>query len=452
MAYTLIKNALVVTMDETQGDFRGDILIDGTRIAAMGQGLQMEGAVVVDATDFIVIPGLVNAHMHTWQAGLRTIASNWTLPEYFRWVHAGLATRFEPEDIRIATLAGALNQLDIGTTTLADWCHNNPTPLHTDSGIEGLKQSGIRATFMHGTPKPDPVPGQRPFWEVPHPRTEVIRLARELRSNNDGLLSLGLAILGPHYSTLEVALEDFALAREFGFVASMHQGGGPARSPDGWAKLEAAGLLSKAINIVHGNDLSDEQLARFVDAGVSFTVTGESEMICGHGHPIVGRLRDLGVMPSLGSDIESGLSGDMLTAARITLSHQRALDNIAARQAGGIGGKNRMRTRDALAWITIEGARMLGQEDTIGSLAPGKQADLVMISTRSLNMQPVHDPVSAVVMYANQSNIDSVMVAGNWRKRHGKLMHNDVGAVMEALQRTSSRIVEALGIQPTDLQ
>lgn len=451
MAYTLIKNAFVVTMDETQGDFRGDILIEGSRIAAAGHALEMQDAAIIDARDFIVIPGLVNAHLHTWQAGLRTIASNWTLPEYFRWVHAGLATQFEPEDIRIATLAGALNQLENGTTTLADWCHNNPTPLHTDAGIAGLRQAGIRATFMHGTPKPNPAPGQRPFWEVPHPRSETIRLAREL-SSDDGMLSLGLAILGPHYSTLEVALEDFALAREFGLVASMHQGGGPARSPEGWARLEAAGLLGKSINIVHGNDLPDEQLSRFVNAGVSFTVTGESEMVSGHGHPIVGRLRDLDVRPSLGSDIESALSGDMLTAARITLSHQRALDNIAARQAGTLGGKSRVRTRDALAWITIEGARMLGREDMIGSLVPGKQADLVMISTRSLNMQPVHDAVSAVIMHANQSNIDSVMVAGNWRKRHGKLTHNDVGAVMEALQRSSSRIVGALGIQPSDLQ
>lgn len=451
MAYTLIQNAFVVTMDETQGDFRGDILVDGARIAALGRGLAIDDAVVADATDFIVTPGFINAHLHTWQAGLRTIASNWTLPEYFRWVHAGLATQFEPEDIRIATLAGALNQLENGTTTLVDWCHNNPTPLHTDAAIAGLRQAGIRATFMHGTPKPDPVPGQRPFWEIPHPRGEVVRLARELGSNDD-LLSLGLAILGPHYSTLEVAREDFALAREFDLIASMHQGGGPAKSPDGWARLEAAGLLGKSINIVHGNDLPDEQLSRFVEAGVSFTVTGESEMISGHGHPIVGRLHELGVRPSLGSDIEAALSGDMLTAARITLSNQRALDNISARQAGTLGGKSRVRTRDALAWITIEGARMLGKEASIGSLAPGKQADLVMISTRSLNMQPIHDAVSALVMHANQSNIDSVMVAGNWRKRHGRLIHDDVGAVMEALQRSSSRIVGALGIQPSDLQ
>jgi 5-methylthioadenosine/S-adenosylhomocysteine deaminase len=451
MARTLIRNAQIITMDDAHGTFRGDIAIDGTSIAALGRSLDMPGADIVDATDFIVIPGLVNAHLHTWQAGLRTIASNWTLPEYFRWVHAGLATQFTPEDIRVATLAGALNQLENGTTTLVDWCHNNPTPEHTDAGIAGLAQAGIRAMFMHGSPKPNALPGQRPFWEVPHPRNEVIRIKREL-DRSDSLIGLGLAILGPHYSTLDVAFEDFALAKEFGLVASMHQGGGPARSPDGWLRLEEAGLLGKGINIVHGNDLSDEQLQRFVRAGVTFTVTGESEMVSGHGHPIVGRLRDLGVRPSLGSDIECALSGDMLTAARITLSHQRALDNIAARQTGTLGGKSRTRTRDALAWITIEGARMLGLEESIGSLVPGKQADLVLISTASLNMQPVHDPVSAVIMHANQSNIDSVMVAGRWHKRHGKLAYDNVSGVIQALRRSGNRILNALGIQQSDFE
>ena len=75
-----------------------------------------------------MLPGLINAHMHTWQTALRSVAANWTLLEYFRHVHAGLATVFVPEDIHIATLAGALNQLDHGVTTLVDWAHNNPTP------------------------------------------------------------------------------------------------------------------------------------------------------------------------------------------------------------------------------------------------------------------------------------------------------------------------------------
>ena len=190
-----------------------------------------------------MIPGLVNAHMHTWQTGLRAISSNWTLLEYFRWVHAGLATRFLPEDIRIATLAGALNQINCGTTTLVDWCHNNPTPAHTDAAIDGLRESGIRAAFFHGSPKPDPKPGEPHYSEVPHPRNEVERLLRGPFASRDQLLTLGLAILGPHYSTLEVALCDFRLARELKLVASMHQGGGPAKTPNGWDVLEKENLV-----------------------------------------------------------------------------------------------------------------------------------------------------------------------------------------------------------------
>ena len=245
MRKLLIQNATVITMDTRSGDLRpGDILIEGAGIKAVGSDLAPADVEIFDGRSFIVIPGLVNAHMHTWQTGLRAISSNWTLLEYFRWVHAGLATRFNPDDIRIATLAGALNQLNCGTTTLVDWCHNNPTPAHTDAAIDGLHESGIRAAFFHGSPKPDPRPGEPHFSEVPHPRSEVERLMRGPFSSRDQLLTLGLAILGPHYSTLDVALHDFRLAREFGLVASMHQGGGPAKTPKGWDTLEQEDLVA----------------------------------------------------------------------------------------------------------------------------------------------------------------------------------------------------------------
>src|SRR5579863_10683733 len=158
MRRLLIQNATIITMDAREGDLcPGSILIEGDRIAAVGRDLKAPDAEILDGRSFIIIPGLVNAHMHTWQTGLRAISSNWTLLEYFRWVHAGLATRFLPEDIRIATLAGALNQMNCGTTTLVDWCHNNPTPAHTDAAIDGLRESGIRAAFFPGSPKPDQI-------------------------------------------------------------------------------------------------------------------------------------------------------------------------------------------------------------------------------------------------------------------------------------------------------
>lgn len=442
MTRTLIRGATLVTMEAAHGEFIGDLLIEGERIAAIAPRIDAPAAAQIDARGFIVAPGFINAHMHTWQTALRGVAAGWTLTEYFRRMHAGLATRFTPEDVHIATLVGAWNQLDCGTTTLVDWCHNNPTPAHSDAALDALEQSGIRAAFLHGSPKPDPRPGVAPFWETPHPRSEVERLARRLQGSS--LVSLGLAILGPHYSTMEVALHDFALAREFGLLASMHQGGGAARTPDGWARLEAAGLLGPHINIVHGNNLSDAQLARFVDAGMSFSLTPENELTQGHGFPITGRLRKLGATPSLGVDLESVLSGEMFIAARVALGVQRALDHAAFRaQHGEIAARHEVSCREALAWITVAGARMLGMADRIGSLAVGKQADLVLIDARRLNMMPLHDPVSAVVMQASLANIDSVFVGGVARKRHGHLLVDGLPAKQEALRASGERLLRA---------
>jgi cytosine/adenosine deaminase-related metal-dependent hydrolase len=443
---TLIRGATVLTMDR-QGDLpRADILVQDERIVDIAPSLSIDDiAELVDASGCIVIPGLVNAHMHTWQTALRSVASNWTLLEYFRKMHAGLATAFTPDDLFIATRMGALNQLNCGTTTLADWCHNNPTPQHNDAAIEALLSTGIRAAFFHGTPKPDPKPGETPFWEVPHPRAEVERLLKAHQGQR--LLSIQAAVLGPHYSTLEVALHDFRMARELGLIASLHQGGGAARTPDGWQRLEQAGLLGPNINIVHGHALDDEQLQRFCGLGMSFSAAAESEMSQGHGHPLTGRLRRFGRAPSLGVDLESVLSGEMLTQARVALGIQRSLDNVAYRETHGtIPATSTITAREALSWVTVEGARMLQQLDRIGTLAPGKQADLVVIRATDLNMQPVHDPVASVVFQASLANIDSVMVAGQWKKRGGKLLARDLSDDLEQLRASGEKITRAMGL------
>ncbi len=443
LSRTLIRGATVITMD-AQGDLpTGDILVTDDVITEIAPVIHADDAQVVDASGCIVIPGLINAHMHTWQTALRGLAANWTLLEYFQKMHAGLATVFEPEDLHIATLVGAWNQLNCGTTTLVDWCHNNRTPAHNDAAVAGLLESGIRAAFFHGTPKPEPKPGETPFWEVPHPRDEVERLLK--RHQGNPRLSVHAAVLGPHYSTLDVALHDFRMARELDLIASLHQGGGPARTPDGWERLEAAGLLGDNINIVHGHALTDAQLQRFCDLGMSFSAAAESEMSQGHGHPLTGRLRRIGRAPSLGVDLESVMSGDMLSQARIALGIQRSLDNVAYREAHGtIPPTSTITTREALSWVTVEGARMLRQSHRIGSLRAGKQADLVLVRATDLNMQPVHDPVSSVVMQASLANIDSVMVAGRWKKRGGQLIGVDLAPRLVDLQTSGHKIAHAL--------
>lgn len=447
-ARTLICGATILSMEPAIGDLKtGDILIADGRIAAIAPRIEAADAEQVDAKGRICVPGFVNAHMHTWQTGLRSLAADWTLLEYFRWVHAGLATRFRPDDIGIATLVGALGQIDAGTTTLVDWCHNNPTPDHTDAAVAALQESGIRAAFFHGSPKPDPKPGEPHFSEVPHPRAEIERLMRGPFARTDGLLTLGLAILGPHYSTMEVARADFRLAREFGLVASMHQGGGAAKTPGGWETLIAEGLAGPGINVVHGNDLSDDLFARLVDLGASFSVTPENEMTQGHGFPVTGRLLKRGAAPSVGVDLESVLAGDMMGVARIALGMQRVLDNTDSRRdTGAIPPTSTVRVRQALEWITIEGARMLGLDARIGSLAPGKQADLVLIDARALHLQPVHDPVATVVMQAGRGDVEAVMIAGRFMKKNRTLLASGLDEKLARLKASGARIVDEVGL------
>lgn len=429
-------------MDARAGDVgQGDVLIEDDRIAAIAPHIDAGDAEVIDAAQMIVMPGFVNAHIHTWQTALRGIAGDWTIPEYLHNMHAGLAPSFTPEDIFISNLVGALNQLNSGVTTLVDWCHNNPSPAHTDAAIEGLGEPGIRAVFLHGSPKPDPKPGQPHFSEIPHPRGEVERLSRS-RFANDGLLTLGMAVLGPAYSTYEVSRHDIALACELDMVCSMHVGGGPMRTPDGFRRLVAEGLIGPRVNIVHGNNLGEDQLRPLVDHGASVTVTPECELQMGFGDCLTGRLRSLGSAPSIGSDVESSLGSDMFTNMRMALQAQRNVDN---KRVIGTTGKAPERIsitcREALEWATIAGARMVGLDHRIGSLAPGKQADIVLLRADDLNMTPVIDPIRSIVLHAGAANVDTVLIGGRVVKRHGNLLYPDLARRKAELVAASTALL-----------
>ena len=137
----------------------------------------------------------------------------------------------------------------------------------------------------------------------------------------------------------------------------------------------------------------------------------------------------------------------MFIQARIALGIQRSLDNFEHRQKHGtIPPTSTVTTREALSWITIEGARILGKLDEIGTLKEGKQADLVMIRSSDLNMQPVNDPVSTVVMQTSLANIENVMVAGEWKKKDGKLVGVELAPQIEMLNTSAHKITRALGL------
>ena len=451
MARTLIKGGTIVTMDRKLRDLpRGDLLIDGETVTEVAREIAVPpGAEVIDASDMIVMPGLINAHLHTWQSGLRGIAGDWAVPQYMANIHRGLATHFRPEDIHIANLMGALTSINSGTTTIVDWCHNNPTPEHTDAAIDGLEESGIRAAFFHGSPKPDAKPGEKHFSEQSMPRAEVERLMKGRFSGEEGLLSLGLAILGPTYSIWDVTRKDMKLAKELDLVVSMHVGGGAPMIADGFERLAREKLLSDKTNVVHGNNLSDDVLKITAGCGVQYTVTADVEMQMGFCDPLTGKLRALKSPVSIGTDVEVSARADMFSCMRATLQAQRNLDNIEHWRAHNRAPeKVSIPCREALEWATINGAKMIHQDHRIGSLAPGKQADIILLRQDDLTIFPVHDPVSSIVTQAGVSNVDTVLIAGRVMKRGGKMLAEGLASRKAALRRSAERIMSDFGMRP----
>jgi cytosine/adenosine deaminase-related metal-dependent hydrolase len=426
LARTLIRNGWVVTVDPALGELRGgDILIEDGLIREISRGLKVGDDVeIIDATDLLVMPGFVNAHHHLWQTGLRSLAGNWTSPDYHRNVHGNIAPRYQPHDSYLGGLIGALGQIDGGTTTVLDWCHNNATPDHTDASIDALEEAGIRAVFGHGSVKPPTQEGGKPFSEVPHPRGDAERVRKGRLAADDALVTMALAIKGPDYSTIDVTLQDFQLAHDLDLLSSAHVWNKASRvAKEGYAVVAAAGLLGPDHNVVHANCSDAAEFEVFFDAGVTFTATPACELQS-NDVSIIGRVLAGGFAPSLGPDTELYLSGDMFQVMRHALQTQRMADNGARVAAGEAIDGVSVGARQALEWATIEGARALRMDARTGSLTPGKQADLLLLRATDLNLAPVHDPVNAIVFYATAANIDTVMIGGQVVKRDGKLHYD----------------------------
>jgi 5-methylthioadenosine/S-adenosylhomocysteine deaminase len=445
MSQILIKGGSVISMERRVGDFdKGDVLIEDDKIVKIARSVRAPNAKIIDASNMIVMPGFVNAHIHTWQTAVRGIAGNWSIPEYLHIMHADIAPRFTANDTYLGNLIGSLNQISNGATTIFDWCHNNATPGHTDAAIEALQETGIRAMFGHGSPKPDATKDQTPYTHIPHPRSEIARLRKGIFASDSGLLTLAMAALGPDFSIWEVTEHDFKMAKEFDLLISAHVWGAPNRmNKDGYQKLAKMKLLGANHNLVHGVYLSDRELKTIIDSGASVTVTPEVELQMGHGVPLTGRLRDLGVQPSIGVDVESNISGDMFTIMRMTMQNQRNLDNQrVAKKTKMPAQKLSITPREALEWATIESAKALNLDKKVGSLKPGKQADIIMINKNDLNIFPVHNPIESIVFHANGSNVDTVLIAGEIKKQNGKLSYRGIQKKKDLLLRSGKRILK----------
>ena len=443
MTRTIIRNAIVLTMDPALGDLRNaDILIDGATIAAVQPNLGPVDAHEIDGKGMIVIPGFVDTHRHTWQCLLRNSATDWSLAQYFGGVRGVMGELYTPDDMYVANYIGALEALDGGVTTLVDWSHNNNSPEHADGAVKGLRHSGIRGVFAYGNANRE----WFPISNLPSDFKDVARVRKQHFASDDGLLTMAFAARGPQFATLDVTEQDFRLARELDLPITLHAGDGLWGLDHPIDQLKSRGLLGPRTTYVHCCTLSDHEYKLIADTGGSASLSAEVELNMGHGNPATLKFLKYGLRPSLSIDVCTSVGGDMFSQIRILMAASRGVVNAEALEARKLLDPVPLTARDMLDFATLSGARTCGLDHKVGSITPGKDADLVLLTTDSLNMFPVNNPVNAVVGDAHVGNVDSVFVRGRAVKRHGKLVDVDVKALRRRMENAVDGLFARAGV------
>jgi cytosine/adenosine deaminase-related metal-dependent hydrolase len=439
----LIKGGYVVSMDGAIGELPdGDVLIEGDRIVSVAHGLEPEGAEVLEASRSIVMPGFVDTHRHTWQTCLRGVCADWTLGDYFRGIRQRISPNLEARDVYAGNYVGALEALDAGVTTILDFSHANNTPEHADAALQGLRDARIRAVFGYGyfpAPVSDPV-----FSEHEQRLADARRIREGELSADDALVTMGIALTETGLLPFDVTIAEVRSGREMQVPIVLHTGcywGSPAT--EGITEMDRHGLLGRDQIHVHCNTLSDRDFDRLARHDCKVSSSPETELQMGMGHPVIGRALARGMRPTLSCDVMSSNSGDMFAQMRIGLQFLRAMDNDAANARGTMPAELSFSVRDALTWATINGAHAMGLEERVGSLIPGKRADVIVIGGARLNMTPMADPVGCLVAQANPSNVEHVLVAGRFVKRDGELVGVDLDRVRRLARESCERVLSA---------
>ncbi|HEJ0327872.1 TPA: amidohydrolase family protein [Serratia marcescens] len=434
---TLIRGATILSMDENVGNIeRGDVLITGSTITAVGQNLDAQGAHIIGATNMIAMPGMVDSHRHSWEGQLRRINPNATcLDDYSNATHFSFAKYYRPSDIYIGNLLTALGAIDAGITTIIDNSHNSRTAAHSDAAVEALLDSGIRAIHASGAP----VSGA---WDRAHWPGNWQRLQEKyFRNNPESLVSLGvMAQLEP---------ELWAEARRLGLpIVTEFFGAGMASELE---SLHRRGLLGPDNIFNHCTALPDEGWQILREAGVRINVCPRSDAHYGieNGMFAIQAARRHGINPGLSVDNETSYSTDMFMEMRVAFYLQRVMG--MQQQQPCCGSAHSLTTLPAaqlLKAATVDGAVCAGLQDKVGSLTPGKQADLILINAGDINLYPNGNAFGTVVHATERSNIDTVMIGGRIVKRNGKVLGVDSARLRTAIDESREHLFAAAGYKP----
>jgi len=421
--HVLLKGGTVLSLDPKVGDFdAADVLIDGSKITAVGPNLKdlPSDTLVIDASQSIVMPGFVDTHRHMWEGQLRGILPDGRLSDYTRDITGAARAVFRPEDARTGDLVSALGAINAGVTTVLDWSHIGNSPEHTDAAIEGLRESGLRAVYAYGGGTGGP---RNQFPQ------DIRRLRRQHFSSSDQLLTLAMATGADAAS--------WAVARDVGAPITLHVNGAGSL-------MSVASAMRSDCTYIHCNLLTDAEWRLIASTGGHVSIAAPIEMEMGHGIPPIQQALDHGIRPSLSVDVETEMPGDLFTQMRTAFTLQR-MQIMARERADEKNVPKLLTVKEVVEFATIQGAKDNALDARIGTLTPGKDADIILLRHDRINVTPLNKAYGSVVLGMDTSNVDTVFIAGKMVKQNGQLVGVDLARVNRMARESRDYILSKTG-------
>jgi len=475
----VIRGGSVMSLDPKVGDFvQADVLVEGNKILAVGPNLGAGGAAVIDAGGGIVMPGFIDTHHHQFETALRSFLADGVLINdgsntpsgsitYFEFILQTFAPVYRPQDVYINELFGGLSQLDDGVTTVHDISQIHHSPQHSDAAIQALFDTGRRAAFGYFESAGN-VPGNQ------YPQ-DAVRIKKQWFSSSDQLVHMIMG--GEVYLGAPTYTQSWQIGRQLGLQIAAH-----ILSPFGIRPIldqlaQGKGGVNNNIGLgpdnlfVHMTGMSDLGWQAVKDAGAQVSLAVPIEMNMRHGMPPILKLQSLGMEPSLSVDVECTLTADFFTQMRSMMNMQRVLVNqlildqgFPPNPDGGLppaaaanpwptpppGLPAPLTTRDVLRYGTMNGAKALRLDGKVGSLTPGKEADIIILDATRINVAPLNQVPGAVVSLMDRTNVETVIVAGKVRKWKGRLLDVDLPKLRNELEASRDFVFAKAGI-PQDL-
>ncbi len=485
----LLRGGVVLSLDPKVGDFeKADVLIDGKRIAEVGPTVNAGDAEIVDCSGTIVMPGFITTHHHQYETLQRSVipdgllAGAWPQESYGSvvqniWTAGRIAdpanpntivwdlgrVPYDPEDCYISELVACLSEISEGITTGTDTSQSSHTPEHTDAMIKGLMDSGRRVVYAYtgGINRS----GEGIPYEFPGAMNDTTkgigRIAKTYFSSKDQLVTLGFGG-GPGPAAPGADYTGWQLARAFDASIHNHNVGGSgvvinaaadARNGNDWSD----------VTFIHCTRWQDEPLAQISygshaypkenrskaweiwrDRGAHVSIDALIEMQMRHGMPPFQQALDHGILPSLSPDVDTNMTTDPFSLMRGAFCLQRALANDLAfpeSNPGGLPVPQLVTSRQVIEMATIAGAASNRVLDKVGTLTPGKEADIIVLDARSINTWPMNNVPGTIVTMMNPRHVRDVLIAGKVVYWKGRLVGWNVDALLRQIEQARDRVL-----------